>query len=386
MTDRPDLSSLDFDQIKDLQQSIDAAVDAGAALTCHGLFPSFSLVPGADIVIRIGARMPGLFGPQTGPIYAPLFPSVPPMQTSAKGAAVAESPAVRDVAAPVAAGHPDPVSDPRPEAAPDDHAGDTESAEDAPPVPEAGEPPAANRTAAGDQKAEAWAHIEAQIMATPVSPAPLPGSASALAASNLMLPAWTEEDDARAIAAAVGWLLGGSSKTTAYAAAAEAVNRTHRATEQRLRKLWTRVEEALDRARDPEPLDPPPAPVVAPVPADPPPAVLRTAAVEPLPVADYQTPPAGVAEAPDPDPLEAHLAAVPRPGNWTLGRDHNLMELAELQWPMNDIALELRVTVKDLQARFAVLTDNRRFKRAEVLAALTRMLLAEVEAEGEAAA
>lgn len=81
--------------------------------------------------------------------------------------------------------------------------------------------------------------------------------------------------------------------------------------------------------------------------------------------------------------LKTHLAQVPRKAPWTLEKDQELFHLAALNWPMGDIALELRVAVPELKARFDMLTDKRRFARADVLAALTAQMLAAVEADDE---
>lgn len=83
--------------------------------------------------------------------------------------------------------------------------------------------------------------------------------------------------------------------------------------------------------------------------------------------------PAGI----DPD-LWAHAQAVPRGKIWTLQRDLELLELAELGWSPDEIGLELHVVGKEIKPRFDVLTAARRWKRAEVLAALRE--LAQVEA------
>ena len=75
--------------------------------------------------------------------------------------------------------------------------------------------------------------------------------------------------------------------------------------------------------------------------------------------------PAGI----DPD-LWAHIQAVPRGKIWTLKRDTDLLDLAVLGWPIEEIASEIRVVAKELKPRFEVLTDGKRWKRADVLAAL----------------
>ena len=61
---------------------------------------------------------------------------------------------------------------------------------------------------------------------------------------------------------------------------------------------------------------------------------------------------------------------MPRGKIWTLKRDTDLLDLAVLGWPIEEIASEIRVVAKELKPRFEVLTDGKRWKRADVLAAL----------------
>lgn len=87
-------------------------------------------------------------------------------------------------------------------------------------------------------------------------------------------------------------------------------------------------------------------------------------------------PPPAVKAAPAPDPdapdLAAHVRALPRVDGWTVARDFEFLNLACLNWPEHEIALEISVPSRELKPRLIVLTDGKRFKRVDVLAELRR--------------
>jgi hypothetical protein len=98
------------------------------------------------------------------------------------------------------------------------------------------------------------------------------------------------------------------------------------------------------------------------------------AAVKPGPAVKVEAPPGRVPEAAEPPSLEQYLAAVPRDATWTLETDAELMRLALLGWPPDEIALELDVKFADVTPRFRLLTDGKRFSRDRVNDQLQVML------------
>lgn len=85
----------------------------------------------------------------------------------------------------------------------------------------------------------------------------------------------------------------------------------------------------------------------------------------------------------DLSPIEAHLAGMPRAGNWTIERDHQLVNLACQGWDMPTIAAEMGCDSAALRARYDRLTGlhptdkTRRFGRETLLAAFARLMPAE---------
>jgi hypothetical protein len=72
--------------------------------------------------------------------------------------------------------------------------------------------------------------------------------------------------------------------------------------------------------------------------------------------------------------MVTYLDGLPRKRGWTLQRDHDVMHFADLGWKPAEIALELGIPADELKPRFAMLTRQGRYKRAEVLTALRDML------------
>lgn len=354
MSETPDLSRMSLKDMETLATAIDAAVDAGGALSLSGLEPTFVVCPGQGVIIRTGYTMPGMGRglwladnpPVTGFPPRPLFPSVSPMQTSPQVVAVAERPAETGVAAPVAAGQPDP----QPEAASGDEAGETAAAAEPAPVPEAGDATGSDaRGAAGGPIAE--------------RAAPVPGSASALVASTQGA-GWTAEEDARAVQVAAAAIHAGRTKSAAYAEAAAAVGRPVPGTTLRLtHKLVDRLGDAVLDLASPD---------------FPPPAPRTTAAVEPAPAACRTAAGADV-EAVPVDPLLAHLTSLKPSAVWSPARDMSMLQLAIDGWKPHEIAEDLGVVVAEVNRRFDLLTGldretkRRRFAREAVLRALQAM-------------
>lgn len=77
----------------------------------------------------------------------------------------------------------------------------------------------------------------------------------------------------------------------------------------------------------------------------------------------------------------AYLRDLPRKRGWTVERDYDVVRLAELGWKPAEIALELAIPADELKPRFAMLTRQGTYKRADVMAALTAMLSDPVSGE-----
>jgi hypothetical protein len=241
-------------------------------------------------------------------------------------------------------------------------------ATEAPPPPQAAEAAAvgAAEDSGGGQQAAA-APSPAAPAAQTEDRAPVPGSASALAASAAAVRnnAWTPEEDARLIEVVVmGMQRLGLGKYAAIRAAAEELGRPVPGTEFRCKNaLRARLEDALAAA--------PPSPEAAPV------ADGDTAAEGATPAAVQADNGSFVA-----DPVTAHLMALTDKGGWTLDRDLELMELSIAGWAPNEIALQIQMQAGAIKPRFDALTGlytdgndkkQRRFSREAVFEALTRL-------------
>jgi hypothetical protein len=77
-------------------------------------------------------------------------------------------------------------------------------------------------------------------------------------------------------------------------------------------------------------------------------------------------------------PQVAYLQALPRKRGWTVQRDHDLLHFAQLGWKTGEIALELAIPADEIKPRFAMLTRQGQYKRAEVLDGLAALLAAPV--------
>jgi hypothetical protein len=74
----------------------------------------------------------------------------------------------------------------------------------------------------------------------------------------------------------------------------------------------------------------------------------------------------------------AYLQGLPRRRGWTVQRDHDLLHFAQLGWKTGEIALELAILADEIKPRFAMLTRQGQYKRAEVLDGLAALLAAAV--------
>jgi hypothetical protein len=102
-------------------------------------------------------------------------------------------------------------------------------------------------------------------------------------------------------------------------------------------------------------------------------------ALQPEPAAAFVPvePSANIDGSPPDGPLATHVAQLPRKFGWDVARDIRVLELAQLGWPVNEVAPEVGVAQDELKVRFDILTGRVRgekplFTRGDVLAELVR--------------
>jgi hypothetical protein len=395
----PFLDALSLGDLKALSRRIAALGHAGEILLAAGFSPCFDLTPGFAMRITVDAAMPrcDLGGPPpddgladwhaaipvtttTGAVFTPVAGSdphdagradIPPggsaSPAAAAGVAVPAAAAPPSPPAAPAAGEADPPPAPVPVAAPGEevHPGEGRDRVSRASTVEPGRP-----------RPERGASPQAR------SPSPPPGSASALASAAARFARnWDAAEDGRAVKIVAEHLSCGAPMTHACRAAAEALDRSASAVEQRLRKkLLPRVEQVLAAlaAADPAPPQadaaesgPPPPP--SPLPPEPVQGEPAPAAAVPAAAGDVAGPPR------DPGALRRHLLDLPRPSPWTLQADGDLIIRAINGWTAADMAAGIGVTPEEVHARLARLTGldretgARRFSRADVAMALAEI-------------
>lgn len=336
------LNKMTLPQLRDLALTLTILKNAGEQMQEAGLVPEFDLTPGQVVRITTAFVMPAVAAPiPTGFVERRALAD----QSLADALIDAFTPST--VAAPSS------------------------------PAPAPVEPPPADEGQAGGVPIAA---VTSPAHAAEVRDAPLPGSASALAASSLgMASAWTAEEDARLVALVVEGVKSGMTRRQAILAAAREIGRPEGGAEFRCKhKLAARLHVALmpDLAAEPTPRMSPAEPARQ----DAEQAEVAAAAVESIPAA-VQT---------HGDPLLAHLRGVTDKGGWSLQRDIDLLEFAILGWPASDIALEIRMQVAAIKPRLDTLTGLhedeatgkkvRRWTREEVLAGLQALVSERVAA------
>lgn len=424
------LNDLSLDQLSDLQKSISVLTLVGKGLEESGFSPRFNLSPGERMIITVDAIMPedkytqfnqdiaeerdlvlqrladleatiaanglhllptALYVPTPSPEVAPREPALDPVDAPLVPGEVTEG-------APISAesqSRPDDVAPPPPGA------------------PETSQQAAASDGAeaeSGGGQAPAAAAPPAATAATP-EPAPIPGSASALAATAGKT-LWTEEEDALLVAGVTEAVVRlGVTKDQAIKAMATTLGRPAPGTEFRAnRKLKDRINAAIAAGRaakaeaeemlakspatEPAGTAQGDAAVGAPTPA----AVQDEPDMEPgqraaeIAVHAAASIEGQLAEAPVKawnkrehiaDPVTAHLMGLTDKGGWTVDRDLELVELSIAGWQTNEIALQLQMQANAIKPRFDALTGLfedpatgkkvRRFKREDVFAALQRL-------------
>lgn len=346
------LNDLTLDELRKLSDRLTSIAVAGFRLEQDGLAPRFDLTPGQPMQIRLGVEMPAAFEASPPDLLKPTTTST----EAASPPADAQDDAVADLRQPV------PVETPL--AAGEVARGELVSAEPSRSDDEA-DPP----KVAASSEAEAESGGGAVMAATIPPAAPVPGSASALAAK--VANDWTEADDKTVIDTMVECVSGGMSKSKGLDAAAKRIGRTQNATGVRFyTALAPRFAAAMAAVTMVQ-------------------AQTETPASDTTMVADGGA--AAVGDAPaavQTDDLTAHLLGMTDKGGWSLQRDTDLMELSIAGWPAGYIALELRMQASAIKPRFDALTglhDDeatgkkvRRWTREKVLEAL--QLLAKARA------
>lgn len=375
------LNDLSLEQLTKLADDLKSLAKVGQSLA--PLNPIFDLTPGQPTRITLDPVMPDVA--KSSPVQEFL---------ANRGEYLARKQAERFIQPPsIEAAQPEPAPEPvdAPSTAGEGVEGAPISAEpsrsdDDPAPPPAGAeatPPPLVEAASDEGKAESGGGSE---VAAPAPAAPVPGSASALAASAAKYAPWTDDEDHRLVALVVSGVVGlGLTKTAAINAAAREMGRPETGTVWRCKnKLATRLDSAIAEA------------VAAKADAEalltPSPEAARQDA--PQPQADVQgesaEPPVGDAPAlvPEPgagapthvaNPILAHIMTLPTKGGWTLERDLELMELSIQGWQPNEIALQLQIQASLIRPRFDLLTGLyedandkkvRRFRREDVFEAL----------------
>lgn len=326
------LDNLTLTELRDLATTLTTLDDVGAQLAAAGLDPVFDLTPGAKMRITTSARMPALRD-DGDVVLTPLAAKIV-MQAVAP-----EPPELADqlIDAFVPTPSTEAASDRSADAAPVDKPPAD------PPVPVGGEPESFVSVSSTVSEAVVEPEVSdgGQDAAPAPSVAPIPGSASALAAKALTVTPWTAEEDSRLIDLVMQGIVGlGLSKRHAIFAAARALGRPEQGAEFRCKtKLKDRVEASIAAARlKEEPTPSPEAEAGAPGQGD--------AAVGGHSPAEVQTL----------DGLMAHLAGMTDKGGWSLQRDTDLMELSIAGWPAGDIGLELQMQTSAIKPRFDALT------------------------------
>lgn len=353
-----DILRLDHLSLSDLNNLVSAVVglkEAGYLMREQGFEPSFSLVPGFALQMRLDYRMP-----LTGPIGAgvqmadpdPLPVSIPPVQSDDDAQVTllrkaADKPVLRK-----ASPFPTPAQ--------------IEAAVNA-----ACDKVLPNLPAHAAEPAHSVAKAEITVIEPAAEPAPPPEPVAepARAEPSSARPApWTDEEDAKLVyEVAKRMALDQMGKSAAAAEVAAMLGRPIAGTECRLHtKLKSALKAAIDGLTGVGPTTvADPAPI-----ADP---VLRGAPADPVPMPEpAPQPPLTAATL---SPIEQHLLDMPTKGGWTLETDLDLLELSQNGWTIPEIATEMGRDGRAVTERFDLLTGwdretkTRKWNRSALLIA-----------------
>lgn len=352
------LNDLTLDDLRKLSDWLVSIAHSGFRLEQDGLAPRFDLTPGMPIRVTLGAVMPPATRPDFGAWLAQQ--ATHPTESAAEDLPSFLKPRPMEAAPPAVGAEP---VDPPP-ALGEVAGGGPISAEPSRSAEVAVSP--------GATKAEAQAESGGgQAVAAAEPPAaPVPGSASALAAqAGQWAGAWTEAQDDTLIEAIATAQIYGTPKVDAITTAAIALGRSFKAVEQRSYRIGGKIKaEVARRAMQQAQNEAPEIP-----------------AAQPSPSADGDSAVGGHSPAAvqNGDPLIAHLRGLTNKGGWSLARDLELLELSCNGWPAADIAREIQMPDAAVKPRFDALTGlhddevtgkkARRWTREEVLGALLIM-------------
>ncbi len=394
------LNDLTLEELENLATHLADLAHAGGILTAVQLHPRFHLTPGEPMRITLGKEMPALSAPTPVKTFlahhaddlgrqlaeyltTPSIEAAPDLTQSgdvgARPPEPLDAPSITGEGiegAPISAdacSRSDDVASPPPEASP----------------PPPGEPAIPQADTSDEGKAESGGGT---VMAAAQPPAvPIPGSASALAASSDRT-LWTPEEDDRLVALIVEMVtVQGLTKSAALPLAATELGRPVPGTEFRAnRKLKDRINGAIFAAatRQAQTETPEARDRLSEAVADRPAFVVAQGTEATLPPdIDARSREVAINHGNHPasftaDPVTTHLMALTDKGGWTLDRDLELMELSIAGWHQNEIALQLQMQANAIRPRFDTLTGLhedasgkkvRRFTREDVCAALTRL-------------
>lgn len=329
------LRGMDRDDLHQLMYMAQQIQRAMAELEEFSDLVTVSMVPGEPVQIQCHSRIAGLVYPWEEPGTA--GGEVAPVEVVFPAGIEPETPEIETPAAP--------------EVPPGEEAGTPgggEASAAAGEYPETGTPAAA-ATAAGAEP------VDPGGVGYSAAGAPLtPDDPAEAEAHGGRPPRWTEVETETALAIVVQAVLAGGTAASAAAAVAEATGRPFLSVQLRIKSNWrddiaARVAAVRDAAKSR-------APTAAPV---------TETTTKAAPEGEITV-----------DLLGAHLARHIGAGGWTLAQDVELFRLAEVGWPSQEIALELRKPAGDVTGRFDLLTDKRfaKHRRADVLARLEAML------------
>lgn len=400
----PALSDLSLDDLRDLMDGLIILEKIGIVAAAEGWPPRFDLRPGRTARIKLGWAMPEAM-PEAGRWPYPPAPVVAvargdEMLGGERGGLQRHLPAEDDpVQAAERVDAPDPAA-----AEAQSSAGEVRADEhvDDRMVDPPGEAGADETMAGASMGTDAPADPEPEPMPVPEpapEPAPVqvpdakpqrpvPGSARALV-EKVRAAAWTAEEDAQLVAAVVQSRLRGASQRDAIVAIAAELKRPVPGAEFRVRhKLADRIaaEVEITRKKGSARIAAEAArkgPAVPPISSSPAAGGPATGA-PPEPPSHKSARAALQAALPaDMSPIEAHLAGLPRGGDWTIERDRALVGLLCLGWDFSLIANELGCDTVNLRQRYDKLTGldpktkQRRWGREELKAGFARLLPAQ---------
>jgi hypothetical protein len=390
------LNDLSLEELSELSGTLVTLETVGRDLAEQGLAPRFDLTPGEAVTITTRFRMPAIESPKLSidDVFRAHVARTDSFDDHATDALIREALSIDTTSEPAAPSRSGDEAPPPPGVA-----------EAALPLAEAASSEGAADSGGGQQLAAAMP--PAAPAANEAAPVPIPGSASAMAAGpggSFASPPWTPEEDDRLVAlVAMGVTRLKLQKLVAINAAADELGRGREGVKSRCyNKLKDRLDAAIAQpAPAPEPggdafLDQPedtPSPdaaaldAISEAVANRPDFIVADGTEATLPPdLDARSRDTAIAHGthPEPasfaaDPVTAHLMALPDKGGWTLERDHELMELSNAGWQLQEIALQLQVQADLVKKRFDLLTGLtedaagkkvRRFTREAVMTAL----------------